>query len=78
MIPARGPQTAFYFFVCCATFAMQSLPCNRCTAIFALQFLLWALQKTFRNRCMIFLHLLQNHQSWISLLFIASDATDAT
>ena len=27
---------------------------------------------------MIFLHLLQNQQSWICLLFIASDATDAT
>ena len=45
MISARGSQTVFDFFVCYATFAMQSLQCNLCTAIFALQFLLWALKK---------------------------------
>ena len=81
MIPTRGPQTVFYFSVCCATFAMQSLLCNLCTAIFAVQFLLWALQKQFRNRCMIYVHLLQNQQSWISCVCIAfhcSEATEAT
>ena len=78
MIPARGPQTVFYFFVCCATFAMQSLLCNLCTAIFALQLLLWALQKPFRNRCMIYVHLLQNQQSWISCFCIAFAYLGAT
>ena len=81
MIPARGPQTVFQLFVCCATFAMQSLLCNLCTAIFALQPLLCALQKPFRNRCMIYVHLLQNQQSWISCFCIAfhcSEATEAT
>ena len=81
MIPARGPRTVFYFFVCYATFAMQSLQCNFCTAIFALQFLLWALQTTNRNRCMKCVHLLLNQQSWISCFCIAfhcSEATEAT
>ena len=77
MIPARGPQTVFEtFFV-----VLQSVLCNLCTAIFALQLLLWALQKPFRNRCMIYVHLLQNQQSWISCFCIAfhcSEATEAT
>ena len=50
---------------------MQSLLCNLCTAIFALQLLLCALQKPFRNGCMIYVHLLQNEQSWISCVRIA-------
>ena len=73
MIHACGLKTCFHFL-----FGMPPLLCHLCTAIFALQFLLWALQNSFRNRCMIYLHLLQNQQSCISLLFIAFDATDAT
>ena len=47
---------------------MQSLPCNLCSAIFALQFMLWALQKPFRNRCTIYVHLIQKQVSCISML----------
>ena len=71
MIHARGPQTVFKFL-----FVVPPLLCNLCTAIFALQFLLWALQKPFRNRCTIYVHLLQKQVSCISMLqgFSASRA----
>ena len=47
---------------------MQSLPCNPCNAICALQFMLWALQKPFCNRCTGYVHLLQKQVSCISML----------
>ena len=67
------PKQCFIFL-----FVVPPLLCNLCTAIFALQFLLWALQKQFRNRCMIYVHLLQNQQSWISCFCIAFHCSEAT
>ncbi len=37
MIPARGPQTVFFLYNPCAIYAMQSLLCNLCYAIDAMQ-----------------------------------------
>ena len=73
----RMDPTKYFDFL----FVFHTLLCNLCTAIFALQLLLWALQKPFRNRCMIYVLLLQNQQSWISCFCIAfhcSEATEAT
>ena len=67
------PKHCFNFL-----FVVPPLLCNLCTAIFALQLLLWALQKPFRNRCMIYVHLLQNQQSWISCFCIAFHCSEAT